>query len=230
MRSNSSTWRATRSSVFATDSARDMAAVSAEAGSPPLLASTPNMASTHLRRLKSTAVPSTRVATKERYPAVGWSDTLNVATPSPILSRASGCRPSASSKTACVSPAAGQSSSTGDLSSRRLKKRMASSGEPNVTAPSPRVTDGQSRPPPRVVPPRGRGARPPPRAPPRLEPVDDAPRDDPRTPRGVVDEDDGSLSAARVSTRARATRAADANAAAMLPTPPDVTHSFFVRQ
>jgi len=45
-----------------------------------------------------------------------------------------------------------------------------------------------------------------------------------------VDEDDGSLSAARVSTRARATRAADANAAAMLPTPPDVTHSFFVRQ
>ena len=49
------------------------------------------------------------------------------------------------------------------------------------------------------------------------EPADDAPRGDPRTPRGVADEDDGSLSAARVSTRARATNAADANAAAMLP-------------
>jgi len=80
-------------------------------------------------------------------------------------------------------------------------------------APSPKVTDGQSR----------LGARPPPLGVPLLALALTPPLLDPYPPRRAVDddgveddnEDEGSLSAARVVTRARPTAADDANAVAM---------------
>ena len=78
-------------------------------------------------------------------------------------------------------------------------------------APSPKVTDGQSR----------LGARPPPLGVPLLALALTPPLLDPYPPRRAVDDDDvedddeGSLSAARVVTRVHPTAADDANAVAM---------------